>query len=178
MAEPAGAAPAGVVAAALLAATAVSMWQAVKARDAQNHAETERDLAKTAQRETAAAETRATAERDAAKTAQRETAAAETRATAEAAIASAVNDFLQVDLLGKVGSVPQIGDEFGGKPDLTVKEALDRASARIARGSRNSPWSRRRSEWLSAMRTSAYTGTSLQSLIWSERSSYGGLTLA
>src|SRR5207344_3298313 len=50
----------GVIAAALIVATAVSVWQAVKAKDSQLQAETDRDLAKTAQRETAAAEKRAT----------------------------------------------------------------------------------------------------------------------
>jgi tetratricopeptide (TPR) repeat protein len=87
---------AGIIAAALVAATVVSIWQAALARDAQHQAE-----------------------------------ASERRAATDAAIARAVNDFLQDDLLRQVNTSPQINDEFGGIPDLTVKEALDRAAARI-----------------------------------------------
>src|SRR5262249_38098138 len=97
-------ATAGVVAAALVTATAVSTWQAVRAREAQAHAEV-----------------------------------AERRAADEAAIAQAVNDFLQADLLGQVGSLPKSNDEFGGNPNLTVREALDRAAAKIGDRFRDQP---------------------------------------
>ncbi|MFO0808810.1 MAG: tetratricopeptide repeat protein [Gemmataceae bacterium] len=97
-------AAAGVVAASLVAATGVSVWQAVKARDAQHRAES-----------------------------------AEGRATTEAAIARAVNDFLQGDLLGQFDSVPQFSDEFGGNPDLTVNEAIDRAAAKISERFQDQP---------------------------------------
>ncbi len=100
----------GVIAAALIGATAVSVWQAVKARNAQNQAETERDLAKTAECETAAAEK---------------------HANTEAAIARAVNDFLQHDLLRQVNRSPLGADELDGNSDLTVREALDRAATRV-----------------------------------------------
>jgi eukaryotic-like serine/threonine-protein kinase len=108
----------GVIGAALVAATAVSVWQAVKARDAQNQAETERDLAKAAQRETAAAEN---------------------RAATEAAIARAVNDFLQKDLL-RIAS-PQVPLEGGPRanPVLNVRAALDRAAAKIDERFRDQP---------------------------------------
>ena len=86
-------ATAGLLAVILVAAAVVSTWQAAKARDAQHQAEGDRNLAETAQREAAAAEK---------------------RATTEAAIAKAVNDFLQGDLLGQVDSVPQLSNEFGG----------------------------------------------------------------
>jgi serine/threonine-protein kinase len=94
---------AGMFVAILIAATAVSIWQAVLAHDAQQQAETESARAKTAER----------------------------RATSEAAIAHAVHDFLQEDLLAQVTSVPEFSDEFAGNPSLTVKESLDRAAAKI-----------------------------------------------
>jgi eukaryotic-like serine/threonine-protein kinase len=101
----------GVIAAALIAATAVSVWQAVKARD----------------------------DRDLARTSQRETVDAERRATTEAAIARAVNDFLLGDMLGQFDSVPQFSDEFGEDSDLTVVEAIDRAAARIGERFQDQP---------------------------------------
>jgi serine/threonine protein kinase len=94
---------AGLVATALFVGTAVSIWQAVRATDAQHRAEADRDRAVTA----------------------------EGRAATEAAISRALNDFLQVDLLRQVNRSPQIDHEFGVVPDLTVKEALDRAAAQI-----------------------------------------------
>jgi tetratricopeptide (TPR) repeat protein len=87
----------GLFATVLVAATGVSVWQAVKARDA------------------------------------------ERRATTEAAIAQAVNDFLQTDLLGQVDRLRQSSDASGGNPDLTVREALDRAAAKIGDRFRDQP---------------------------------------
>ena len=54
------------------------------------------------------------------------------RADAEAAVAQAVNDFLQNDLLAQASAVTQSGP--GKKPDLhlEVRTALDRAATRIA----------------------------------------------
>jgi serine/threonine protein kinase len=88
---------AGVVAMALVAATAVSTWQAFRAKEAERHA------------------------------------------TTEAAIARAVNDFLQDDVLRQVDGVPQFTDEFVGDAKLTVKEALDRAAAKIGERFRDQP---------------------------------------
>jgi tetratricopeptide (TPR) repeat protein len=53
------------------------------------------------------------------------------RATTEAAIARAVNNFLQDDILKQVSSAPR--DEMGSEVEvnLTVREALDRASAKV-----------------------------------------------
>jgi tetratricopeptide (TPR) repeat protein len=90
-------ATAGVVAVALLSATVVSTWQAVRARDAQRTAAT------------------------------------------EAAIARAVNDFLQNDLIWQVTSVPGSDEEFAGNPNLTVREVLDRAAARIGQRFQDQP---------------------------------------
>jgi serine/threonine protein kinase len=66
----------------------------------------------------------------AARKAQRRAEAAEARAAAEAAVARAVNEFLQDDLLGQARE---------GRPNLTVKEALDRASSRIGDRFRDQP---------------------------------------
>jgi serine/threonine protein kinase/tetratricopeptide (TPR) repeat protein len=109
---------AGVITVTLLAATAVSAWQAVVAREAQYQAEADRKQAE--------------ADRDRAKI-------AESRAATEAAIAQAVNEFLQTDLLGQAVSLPRINDEFGGGSNLTVREALDRAAARTGHRFQDQP---------------------------------------
>ena len=95
---------AGLVAAALVAGTAVSVWQAIRATEAQQRAET-----------------------------------AEQRAATDAAIAREVNTFLQVDLLGQAAGARPADHEIGDEPYLTVKEALDRASARIGLRFRDQP---------------------------------------
>ena len=109
---------AGVIAVALVAATVVSAWQAVLARDALHQAEADRDREKTAQGEAEAA--------------KRE-------ATTEAAVARAVNSFLQEDLLGQVSRPPQDNEEAKEDPNLTVREALQRASAKVAKRFRAQP---------------------------------------
>jgi tetratricopeptide (TPR) repeat protein len=108
---------AGVIIVTLLAATAVSAWQAVVAREAQLQAEADRDRAQSAEQKSKADQDRAQA--------------AERRAATEAAIAKAVNEFLQADLLAQAATSPLSGKEIEGKPNLTVREALDRAAARI-----------------------------------------------
>ncbi len=122
----------GVVAGALIAATVVSTWQAARATDAQHQAEADRRQAETDRDRAKTAEGKAKTNLERAKEAEK-------RATAEAAIARAVNDFLQGDLLGQVDSVPQFTDEFGGDAKLTVKEALDRAAAKIGERFREQP---------------------------------------
>jgi tetratricopeptide (TPR) repeat protein len=116
---------AGVVAMAFIIATAVSIWQAARATEAQHQAETDRDRAKTAEAKAQTNLERATE--------------AERRATTEAAIAKAVSDFMQGDLLGQVFSVPEFSEPSAGNPDLTVREALDRAAARIGDRFRDQP---------------------------------------
>ena len=54
------------------------------------------------------------------------------RADAETAVAQAVNDFLQNDLLAQASSNKQAGPANKPDPDLKVRTALDRAAARIA----------------------------------------------
>jgi serine/threonine protein kinase len=94
----------GIVAVALVAATAVSTWQAVQARDAQRQAEADRDRAKTAEMQ-----------------------------------ATAISDFLQGDLLLQVNSDVQRESGFPPDQNLTVKEALNRAAAKIGERFRDQP---------------------------------------
>jgi tetratricopeptide (TPR) repeat protein len=74
-----------------------------------------------------------------ARDAQRQAEAAEGRAATEAAIARAVNDFLQGDLLGQAASAPQLGPDAAGNPYLTVREALNRAADRIGQRFQDQP---------------------------------------
>jgi hypothetical protein len=53
------------------------------------------------------------------------------RATTEAAVARAVNNFLQNDILKQVSNAPQDEMESEVEVHLTVREALDRASAKV-----------------------------------------------
>jgi serine/threonine protein kinase len=108
----------GVIATVLVLATAVSTWQALRARAAQHEAEADR-------REAEAARDRAEA--------------AESRATTEAAIAPAVNDFLQRDLLAQAASAAPPGQEIGADPYLTVRAAVQRAAAQIGQRFRDQP---------------------------------------
>jgi tetratricopeptide (TPR) repeat protein len=54
------------------------------------------------------------------------------RANREAAVAQAVNDFLQHDLLAQASAATQSGPRAKPDPDLKVRTALDRAAARVA----------------------------------------------
>jgi serine/threonine protein kinase/Tfp pilus assembly protein PilO len=114
-----------VIAVALTAATAVSTWQAVVAREAQRQAEDDRDRAQSA-------ESQAKAEQDRAEGAER-------RAATEAAIARAVNAFLQTDVLEQADGVPETIVDFEIDPHLTMREALDRAGARIGQRFQGQP---------------------------------------
>jgi serine/threonine protein kinase/tetratricopeptide (TPR) repeat protein len=107
----------GLVAAALLIGTVISVWQAMEATSAH-------ELAK--QRLESEKQARHDAEID-----RKKAESAERKAATEAAIAFAVNDFLQRDLLGQVDAVPLELDESIENASLTVREALDRAAARI-----------------------------------------------
>jgi predicted Ser/Thr protein kinase len=107
-----------------------------RALQAEERTRKERDHATTA-------EQTATQERDRALTAEQHATSernravsAEIQARQEAATANALNDFLQKDLLAVANPTAQLG-ELGQSatkpnPNLTVREALDRASARIA----------------------------------------------
>jgi tetratricopeptide (TPR) repeat protein len=110
-------ATAAVIAMVLVTATTVCAWQAVVARDAQRQAEFDRDRAERSERQAKGDQGRART--------------AEQRAKTDAAIALAVSEFLQRDLLQNVDPVAQHAEGFTPQPDLTVKEALHRAAARI-----------------------------------------------
>jgi non-specific serine/threonine protein kinase/serine/threonine-protein kinase len=107
---------AGVVLAALITATAVSIWQASRATAAQREAEADRDRAKIAE---GIAETNLERARE-----------AEQRAATEAAIGHALQEYHQ-DLLRLVDGDPKLPDEVRGKANQTVWEALDLAAATI-----------------------------------------------
>jgi serine/threonine protein kinase len=61
------------------------------------------------------------------------------RADSEAAIARAVSDFLQTDLLDQAAGEAAPGQEFEGEPHLTVKVALDRAAVQVNRRFKDQP---------------------------------------
>jgi serine/threonine protein kinase/tetratricopeptide (TPR) repeat protein len=109
----------------LAAGAAVSAWQAFRATRAEANALSERDDKEKAR----AAEEgeRVRAEK------------AEALAREEASIATAVSDFLQADLLRQADSMMQANAGFEAEPNLTVKEALDRAAAQIGRRFRKQP---------------------------------------
>jgi non-specific serine/threonine protein kinase/serine/threonine-protein kinase len=130
---------AGVIAAALITATAVSIWQAARASEAQYQAEADRKQAEAERKQAETDRDRAKTAEGKAKTNLERAKEAEQHAATEAAIARAVNDFLQGDVLRQVESVPQFTDEFVGDAKLTVKEALDRAAAKIGERFRDQP---------------------------------------
>jgi serine/threonine protein kinase len=110
-----------------------------RARQAQRVAEAARGSAEQANQKTQAAlkmvetsEANATQERD-------EALKQKQRADEEAAIAKAVNDFLQNDLLRQASSTAQADAKFDPDPDLTVRQALDRASDQIGQRFTNQP---------------------------------------
>jgi serine/threonine-protein kinase len=100
-----------IVATVLVTATAVSTWQAIEANSARQLADERLENEKKARNE----------------------------AATESAIAQAVNRFLQDDLLRQANRSPQAANEPGGNPDLTVREALDRAAAAIGERFRDQP---------------------------------------
>ena len=122
----------------LIGGVAASTWQAARATEAQHRALLERDRAATA-------EQRATDERDRALNAERTATAAEAqalqdrnkvleekrRADTEAAVAKAVNDFLQNDLLAQASPASQGRPDKAPDAELKVRTALDRAAARL-----------------------------------------------
>jgi len=108
----------------LIAASVVSTYLAVRATGAERAAREERNRA-------VAAEGEAVQQRDRAVEAEREAKTAADRATNEAAIARAVNDFLQQDLLGQADVDNQAGPGQKPDPEIKVRTLLDRAAAAI-----------------------------------------------
>ena len=146
-------ATAGLVAAALVAGTAVSVWQAVSATDARRQAEADRDRAEAAQRQAEAAEG---------------------RSATDASIARAVNDFLQVDVIGQAKSSAPLARDIEGDPHLTVREALDRASARIGQRFQNQPLVEAAIRTAIGESYSSLSEYSLAAPTWNGQSSYAG----
>ena len=111
-------ASAAVIALLLVTGVAVSTWLAIRAAKAETRADEDRQTA-VAERKIAAA--------------QRDQALAEKkRADEERAVAQAVSDFLQKDLLGQADIENQPGGEGAARnPNLTVRTALDRAAKAI-----------------------------------------------
>ena len=108
----------------LAGATVVSSWQAIRATRAKATA--------------VAAEQRASRERDQAQFEKKRAEEEKNRADEQAAIAKAINNFLNDDVLGQADMSNQVDPSITGAPvesvpdpDLTVHEALNRAIVRI-----------------------------------------------
>ena len=137
----------------LTAGTVVSTRQALRARtaeraavDAENHARTERDdavreanRALTAERAAQQDRNRAVVAQEQAQVERSHAVEASQRAATEAAIAQAVRDFLQSDLLAQSSAQQQATPDSKPDPDLKVRTALDRAAARVPERFRNQP---------------------------------------
>ena len=131
----------------LIAGIAASTSQAIRASRAEREARLDRDRAVAAEKAVTEdrdrvlrAEGAATDERNRAVSAEaravreRNQALAEKRrADDEAATAKAVSDFLNIDLLGQANLNNQAGPNTKPDPDLTVRQAMDRATASVAR---------------------------------------------
>jgi eukaryotic-like serine/threonine-protein kinase len=138
---------AAAVFAVLIAGIAASTSQAIRASRAEREARLDRDRAVAAEKAVTEdrdrvlrAEAAATDERNRAVSAEaravreRNQALAEKRrADDEAATAKAVSDFLNVDLLGQANLNNQAGPNTKPDPDLTVRQAMDRAAANVGR---------------------------------------------
>lgn len=118
--------------------TAVSTWQAIRARRAERVAVAERErsrrseqFALTARDAALQAERQAAQERDRAQTAEKKTREQQLRADQQAANANAISGFLQNDLLAQASPEMQGGAAFTPDPNLKVRTALDRAAARM-----------------------------------------------
>ena len=108
----------------LIIGAGVASWQAIRATQ-------QRQLAVLAQQKAVAAEGRARTE---ATRANQEASRAETeadKARTEAAIAEAVREFLEKDLLGLVGASAQVEAEVAPDPDIKLRTVVDRAAASI-----------------------------------------------
>ena len=99
-------------------------WQAIRATRAERAAIAERDEKEQARRAAQAAAEAEAAQRQKAETAEK-------KAAEEAAVATAVNEFLQKDLLGLAGAEAQVGAELKPDPDVKLRTLLDRALANV-----------------------------------------------
>jgi serine/threonine protein kinase len=113
------------VAALLVAGAAVSTWQAVVATRAKQAALAERDRAARAEGDASRERDRAVKER--------------ARAEQEAAVAEAVNNFLEDDLLAQASLHVQAQSKQKPDPDIKVRTVLDRAARGIEGKFRDQP---------------------------------------
>jgi serine/threonine protein kinase/Tfp pilus assembly protein PilF len=118
------------IALALAVGTLVSTWQAVRATQAEASARLAEQEAADDRDKAVRAEVKAKERRDQAVAAEKKAIAEKHRADGETAIAKEVNEFLY-DLLRQADSYGQVHHGFIPEPGLTVKEALNRAAARI-----------------------------------------------
>jgi serine/threonine protein kinase len=119
------------VAAALVIGLIGTTWQAIRATRAEERAiaSAEREAEQRRTAESAAAAEREAKEAEAAQRAAAEE--AEKKAVEEAAIAKAVQDFLQNDLLGLAGAEAQLDANLKPDPDLKLSTLLDRALLKV-----------------------------------------------
>ena len=119
------------VAASLCAGLLGTSWQAILATRAEAEArQQERTAMASADSERQARELESDQRRKA-EIAEFEARQHEGAAKDQLAISNAVTDFLQNDLLGQAGSYAQAESEFTPDPALTIRKALDRASASV-----------------------------------------------
>ncbi|HZZ77738.1 MAG TPA: tetratricopeptide repeat protein [Gemmataceae bacterium] len=123
----------------LVLATAVSSLLAVWATRAEGKALEARDDEITARKQVENQRDRAVNAEKLAEKRLDDVIAEKKRADAEAAIAKAVADFLQFDLLGQADVAYQSSDEVGRDPDVKVRTLLDRASRAVDRRFKNQP---------------------------------------
>lgn len=116
----------------LLAGMVGTTLQMFRAQAAEVNAKNERDAKEEARQREAA---RAEAEIKQRKRAEK----AENDAKEQLAKANEITDFLRFDLINQAGSKAQANRQFEGNPNLTVKEALDRAAATIGTKFANRP---------------------------------------
>jgi serine/threonine protein kinase len=115
----------------LLAGIAVSAWQAVRATRAEGLAVAERDAKEQARAAEAEQRHLAVAQQGRALAAEAEAKAQAKEAKDRLALATALTQFLQNDLLGQAGSKAQADRQFEPDYNLTIKEALDRAATAV-----------------------------------------------
>ena len=120
-----------VVAATMCVGLVGTSWQTFRATRAENSAIVERDKKDTALRAALASAESESEQRRKAELAETEARQQEQTAKDQLAISNAVTDFLQKDLLGQAGSNAQAKSEFIPDPNITIRKALDRASAKV-----------------------------------------------
>ncbi len=127
------------VAASLCAGLVGTTWQAILATRAEAEARRqERTALASADSERQARESESDQRRKA-EVAEAEARQQERTANDQLAISNAVTEFLQKDLLGQAGSYAQAESEFTPDPDLTIRKALDRASASVSKRFKDRP---------------------------------------